>query len=117
MKKLLIVLGILVIALTVGYAYAAEKSMDMSVQNGVTIYKATFEGPLAWEYGTAEPVAGVTKPCLALENGVTIFGEVCAGPLAYEYGTGSAAGGVSPEELRMEFHNGITDFTGGSQAD
>jgi len=103
MKKLLIVLGILVIALTVGYAYAAEK--DMSVDNGITVVA---ESPLT---------AKLEGPGLAIENGITVFGTPPESTLAYEHGaSGSAAGGMSEEGARMEFHNGITDFKGGPEA-
>ncbi len=94
MKKILIVLGVLVIALTLGTAYAGSKDMSAGEYNGVTAFEKV-------------PIASHDlSPGLTLENGITAF-EVL--PMkAWEEGV--AAGGGRTMEPTREFQNGITYF-------
>ncbi len=95
MKKLLILIGALVLVLAVGSAYAAEKELTWGLSNGVTVFEP---------YAAPTYIAG---PEVALENGVTVFEPIISSARA-EYGdaSGSAAGGMAAEEL----YNGITVF-------
>lgn len=94
MKKMLILIGAVVLVLAVGTAFAAEKEMSWGLSNGVTVFE-TFPAPTK--------VAG---PDLALANGATIFEPIISAS-AEEYGYhGSAAGGMAAEDLS----NGVTVF-------
>jgi hypothetical protein len=92
MKKILILLVVLVVALTLGTAYADSK--DMSAENGITVFEAV-------------PAASHDLgPGLTLENGITAFEIV-----PVEYGAeGAAAGGLRAMEPSMELRNSITVF-------
>jgi hypothetical protein len=93
MKKLLIVLSVLVIALTFGTAYAGSKDMSAGEYNGITAFDKV---PVA----SHDVGAGLT-----LENGITAF-DVRSVPWA----EGAAAGGLSSTKPSMEPQNGITVF-------
>lgn len=90
MKRILILLSVLVVALTVGVAYAGDNDMSY---NGITAFA---------EVPTASHDIG---PGLVLENGITAF-EVL--PVEY-WAEGAAAGGLRAEPS-MEVENGITIF-------
>ncbi len=96
MKKLLIVIGVVVVALAFGTAYAADR--DWGLYNGVTVF-----------IGNPEPTK-LEAPELALENGVTIFEPVISTAKAEEYGMGSAAGGMGAEDFHIDLYNGVTVF-------
>jgi len=93
MKKTLILLSVLMVALAFGTAYADSKDMKAGEYNGIMVYEM------------------VTAPShdvgsgLALENGITAFD---VRPVAWS--EGSAAGGLSSTELSRELRNGITVF-------
>ena len=93
MKKTLIILGVLVIALTLGTAYADSKDMCASVCNGIT---AVDKAPVA----SHDASAGLT-----LANGITAFDIRPA-----EWAEGAAAGGLRSTEHSLELRNGITVF-------
>jgi hypothetical protein len=93
MKKILILLGVLVVVLTIGSAYAAEKSMSAGEYNGITAF-APVSLP-SHDMG----------PGLVLSNGITAFDV----RLAEWSAEGSAAGGLSTMEVR-KLDNGITIF-------
>jgi len=110
MKRILIMVVVLAIALTAGYAFGSE----MMSKNGVTVFEniTIFDsGPLALSRASYE------GPGLAVENDTTVFAAITwfdAGPLAIssERGLyGVAAGGLGGEEYVM--HNGVTIFTVG----
>ena len=90
MKKTLIILSVVVLALTFGTAYA----MSAGEYNGIT----AFENVAAPSHDLALG--------LALGNGITVFD---IRPLAY-YEEGSAAGGLRSMEPSSEWRNGITVF-------
>ena len=93
MKKILILLGVLVIALTLGTAYAGSKDMSAGEYNGITAFDKV-------------PVASHdVGPGLALGNGITAFDIRPA-----EWTEGAAAGGLRSTEPSMELRNGITVF-------
>jgi len=94
MKKILIVLGVLVIALTLGTAYAASKDMSAGEYNGITAFEKV-------------PVASHDVGLgLTLENGITAFDI-----RPVEWAEGAAAGGLrSSMEPSKELRNGITVF-------
>ncbi|HYA87183.1 MAG TPA: hypothetical protein VEI57_08990 [Nitrospirota bacterium] len=94
MKKILILLGVLVIALTVGTAYAGSKDMIAAGEyNGVTAFEKV-------------PVASHDAgPGLTLENGITAFDI-----RPVEWTEGAAAGGLRSMEPSKELRNGITVF-------
>jgi hypothetical protein len=92
MKRILILLSVLVVALTFGIAYAADKDMSAGEYNGITAFA---EVPVA---------SHDVGPGLALENGITAFDMRPA-----EWTEGSAAGGLRTEPT-MELENGITIF-------
>ena len=94
MKKILIILGVLVIALTLGTAYAGSKDMSAGEYNGITAFA---EVPVA---------SHDLGPGLALENGITAFDMR---PVEY-WVEGAAAGGLRATEPTMEVSNGITIF-------
>ncbi len=96
MKRILILLSVVVIALTFGSAYAAEKDMSAGDYNGITAFEAV---PLP----SHDLGAG-----LSLENGITAFD---VRPVEYSE-EGSAAGGMSTTTMEpsIEFQNGITVF-------
>jgi hypothetical protein len=99
MRKILIAVGVLVIALAFGTAYAAEKNMDGGLYNGVTAFVANPAPTM------------VETPEVALENGITVFTPEIKSAKAEEYGSsGSAAGGMATEERDKVLYNGITDF-------
>jgi len=94
--KILILLGILVLALTLGTAYAGSRDMSAGEYNGITAFE---EVPSA---------SHDFAPGLALANGITAFDlriEVLA-PGAES----SAAGGLSTMEPSKELSNGVTIF-------
>jgi len=91
MKKILILLSVLVVALTLGVAYAGDKDMSY---NGITAFA---------EVPTVSHDIG---PGLTLENGITAF-EVL--PVEY-WAEGAAAGGLRAMEPSMKLENGITIF-------
>lgn len=93
MKKTLIILGVLVIALTLGTAYADSKDMCAGVCNGITAFDKV---PVA----SHDVGAGLT-----LENGITAFDI-----RPVEWAEGAAAGGLSSTEPHRELRNGITVF-------
>ena len=97
MKKILILLGVLVVALTLGTAYAESKDMSAGVYNGVTEF--TPIAVASYDIG----------PGLALDNGVTAFDFP-----KIEYGAeGAAAGGLrstTTMKPSMELGNGVTVF-------
>jgi len=95
MKKTLILLSVLMVALTFGTAYAAD-SKDMKAgeyYNGITVFEMV-----------AAPSHDI-GPGLALENGITAFDV-----RPVEWSEGSAAGGLSSTEPSRELRNGITVF-------
>jgi hypothetical protein len=93
MKKILILVSVLVIALTFGTAYAGSKDMSAGEYNGITSFDKV-------------PVASHDVGMgLALENGITAFDVRPA-----EYAEGSAAGGLRSTEPSKELRNGITVF-------
>ncbi|HYA86458.1 MAG TPA: hypothetical protein VEI57_05260 [Nitrospirota bacterium] len=96
MKKILIVLGVLVIALTVGIAYAGTEGMRAGEYNGVTAFERV---PIA----SHDLSSG-----LYLENGITAFE-----PLPAQAWEGAAAGGLRTMEPTMKLQNGITYFDTG----
>jgi len=97
MKKILILLGVLVIALTLGTAYADSKDMSAGEWNGIT----AFEHVSASSHDLA--------PGLTLANGITSFDVRIV-----VYGAeGAAAGGMRTAEPSMEPQNGITYFSTG----
>jgi len=116
MKRVLIIVAVLTVAFTTGYAFAGETGMNAKAwNNGVTVFEDVtiyHSAPLALSRGTVE------SPGLALENHATVFGANTwfdAGPLAVasEQGArGAAAGGLGREEAPM--YNGVTVFTNGS---
>jgi hypothetical protein len=94
MKKILILLSVMAIALTFGSAYAGGKDMRAGEYNGITAFESV-------------PVAlHDVGPGLVLGNGITAFD---IRPAA-SYAEGSAAGGLSAKEPSMELRNGITIF-------
>jgi len=118
-KKILIILGLLMIVSS-GYAYADDK--EVAASNGITVFEAAayFDaGPLALDR------SGVAGRDMVLANGITQegdspwydIGSIGAVSMAESGAYGSAAGGMSPDEPSLDLHNGITDFTGGPQAD
>ncbi len=96
MKRLLVLIGVVVLVLAFGTAYAAEKELTWGLSNGVTVFES---------YPAPSYIAG---PELAVENGITIFEPVISTAKA-EYGdaSGSAAGGMAADNL----YNGVTVFT------
>ncbi len=118
-RKILFGLGVLMLVFS-GYAYA--DSSDVALTNGVTVFDtvAIFDaGPIALASSEREGAADIV-----LANGITQdgyglwfdIGMVPSGPIADSMEYGSAAGGMSPDGL-LDIHNGVTDFTGGPQAD
>ena len=96
MKKILILLGVLVIALTLGTAYADNKDMSAGEYNGITAFE---QAPVAsHDFATG----------LALGNGITAFDVRIEIPGAEA--EGSAAGGLRSMEPSTEPSNGITIF-------
>jgi hypothetical protein len=94
MKKILILLSVMAIALTFGSAYAGDKDMRAGEYNGITAFSVI---PV---------VSHDLGPGLALGNGITAFDKS-----SVEYSAeGSAAGGLSAKEPSMELRNGITIF-------
>ena len=94
MKKILILLSVVVIALTLGTAYADSKDMSAGEFNGITAFEAV-------------PAASHDLgPGLTLGNGITAFEVV---PVEYR-AEGAAAGGLGTMEPSMELRNGITVF-------
>jgi hypothetical protein len=93
MKKILILVGILVIALAVGTAYASTEKVSAGEYNGITAF-----------YYVPAPSHDLS-PGLSLENGITAFEVV-----PREAWEGAAAGGLRIMEPAMELHNGITTF-------
>ena len=93
MKKTLIILGVLVIALAFGTAYADSKDMCAGVCNGITVVDKL---PVT----SHDLGAGLT-----LENGITAFDI-----RPVEWAEGAAAGGLRSTEPHMELRNGITVF-------
>jgi hypothetical protein len=95
MKKILILLGVLVVALTLGTAYADSKDMSAGVYNGIT------------EFAPIPVASHDLGSGLVLANGVTAFDFP-----KIEYGAeGAAAGGLrTTMEPSMELRNGITVF-------
>jgi hypothetical protein len=100
MKKILIILGVLVIALTVGVAYADNMDMSAGEYNGITVFEKV---PI---------VTHDLSPGLTAENGITAF-EVRPA----ETSEGAAAGGLRTMEPSMELQNGITYFSTGVPAE
>ncbi len=96
MKKLLLLLSVLVIALTFGSAYAGSKDMSAGAYNGITV----FEPAPAVAHG----VDLGSGPILA--NGITVFESRPAESKA----AGSAAGSLRETKPSMELRNGITVF-------
>ncbi|HXY62548.1 MAG TPA: hypothetical protein VEJ22_06410 [Nitrospirota bacterium] len=94
MKKILILLGVLAVALTFGTAYAESSYMSAGEYNGIT----AFEG--------VPDASHDVGPGLALENGITAFDILPA----VDVSEGAAAGGLRLEEPGMELWNGITVF-------
>jgi len=92
--KILILLGVLVIALTLGTAYAGSKDMSAGEYNGITVFE---EVPIA---------SHDFAPGLALANGITAFDVRIEVPGA----EGSAAGGLRTMEPSTELRNGVTIF-------
>ena len=89
MKKTLILLSVLVVALTFGTAYA----MSAGEYNGITAFEKV-----------AVPSHDLGQG-LTLENGITAFDNHIA-----VYEEGSAAGGLRSTEPSRELRNGITVF-------
>ena len=97
MKKILILLGVVVIALTLGTAYAANKDMSAGEYNGITAFEHV-------------PVASHdVSPGLPLENGITAFDV----RIEVSGAEGAAAGGLRTMAPAMEPQNGITYFSTG----
>jgi hypothetical protein len=94
MKRILILLAVLVVALTLGTAYAGSKDMSAGEYNGIT----AFEPVQAPSYDVG--------PGLALGNAITAFDV----PTAESWAEGAGAGGLRAIEPSMELHNGITVF-------
>jgi hypothetical protein len=76
MKKILITIGVLAFALTLGVAYAAEESMPMKSEmmtaasyNGITYFDT---GP-GCEIALGAGAGGLAGPGLELKNGITSF--------------------------------------------
>ena len=93
MKKTLILLSVLVIALAFGTAYA--KDMSAGEYNAITVFEKV-------------PVPSHDLgPGLALGNAITAFD---IRRVQYTGSEGSAAGGLRSNEPSMEWHNGITVF-------
>ncbi len=97
MKKILILLGVMVIVLAVGTAYADSTDMRAGVYNGITAFEKV---PL--------PSHDVSLG-LALGNGITAFDVRIEVPAA----EGEAAGGLRTMEPSMKLDNGITYFSTG----
>ena len=94
MKKLILLLSVLVIALTFGSAYAGSKDMSAGEYNGITVFEAV------------SVASHDAEPGLILGNGITVFDDRMA-----EYrAEGSAAGSLRETEPSMELRNGITVF-------
>ena len=119
-KKILFTLVLAALALSAGYAYADEK--EATLINGITVFEAVayFDaGPIALERSE------VSGPDMMVANGATLdghdlwfdIGAVEHGSVAGSSEYGSAAGGMSPDDPGLIIGNGITDFTGGRQAD
>jgi hypothetical protein len=89
MKKVLIIMSVLVIALTFGTAYA----MSAGEYNGITAFEKVV------------PPSHDLASGLTLGNGITAFDIQ---PLVYA--EGSAAGGLRLMEPSREWKNGITVF-------
>ncbi len=99
MKKLLIIVGAVVLALSFGTAFAADKEMSPGLYNGVTAFEPE------------RLAARVAGPEMALENGITIFDTGISVARADEYGaSGSAAGGMRAEDSHIDPWNGVTVF-------
>jgi hypothetical protein len=96
MKKLLLLLGVLVIALTFGSAYAGSKDMSAGEYNGITVFE-----PVSAQ---SHDIYLGSGPVLA--NGITVFDS----RPAESWAEGSAAGGLRDTEPSMELRNGITVF-------
>ncbi len=99
MKKMLILISVAAVVLSVGTAvYAAEKTSDWGLYNGVTVF-----------IGNPEPTR-IEAPEMALSNGVTVFLPVISASSeeAYE-AAGSAAGGMEIKESHP-LYNGVTVF-------
>jgi hypothetical protein len=92
MKKTLIILSVLVIALTFGTAYA--KDMSAGEYNAITVFDKVL--PASHDLGSG----------LALGNGITAFD---IRPVAWAV-EGKAAGGLRSTEPSMKYENGITVF-------
>ena len=92
--KILILLGILVLALTLGTAYAGSRDMSAGEYNGITAFE---EVPSA---------SHDFAPGLALANGITAFDLRIEVPGI----EGSAAGGLLTMEPSKELSNGVTIF-------
>ncbi len=117
-KKILIILGLLMAASS-GYAYA--DGSDVIASNGITVFEAA-------AYFDAGPIAldrsGGSGQDMVLANGITQEGEIplydigpaAAVAMSGSVDYGSAAGGMSSDEPYLDLLNGITDFTGGPQA-
>ncbi len=93
MKKTLILLSVLVIALTFGTAYA--KDMSAGEYNAITVFDK------------------VPVPSHDLGSGLALGNEITAfdiRPVKYTENEGSAAGGLRSTEPSMEWGNGITVF-------
>jgi hypothetical protein len=121
-KKTLIILGILMLVSS-GYAYADGR--DVAASNGITVFEASayFDaGPIVLDRSRGEAGPDMV---FVFANGITQdgyglwfdIGSVASGTTDDSAASGSAAGGMSPEEPTLDVHNGITDFTGGPQAD
>jgi hypothetical protein len=95
MKKSLLILSVLVIALAVGTAYAGSNDMIAGDYNAITVFD---RAPLP----SHDLGAG-----LILGNGVTAF-DIRA--VKYNESEGVAAGGLRSTEPSMEWQNGITVF-------
>jgi hypothetical protein len=89
MKKILIIMSVLVIALTFGSAYA----MSAGEYNGITAFEKV---PV--------PSHDISLG-LVLGNGITAFDNHIV-----TYAEGSSAGGLRSMEPRREWKNGITVF-------
>jgi hypothetical protein len=92
MKKTLIILSVLVIALAYGTAYA---DMSAGTYNAITVFDKVLVP--SHDLGSG----------LALGNGITAFD---IRPVKYSESEGAAAGGLRTTEPGMKWHNGITVF-------
>ncbi len=102
MKKILITITAFALVLAFGTAFgkvfAAERTADWGLSNGVTVF-----------IGNPEPTK-IEGPEMALDNDVTVFLPELKSASSEEYGSGgSAAGGMAMEESHP-LYNGVTVF-------